>query len=897
MAKWVNFFEDEYRLNFMTSQMLTPYIPFMNGITMGGGVGISVHSKYSMATENTLFAMPETGIGFFPDVGGSHFLSRLRKNLGMYLGLTGARLKGADVVHAGIARHFAYSFDYNSLHNLLVDGHDKYTYTQSAIDYISVPVENLPSFTLEPHLNLIDECFSKNSVEEIVEALKQHSDNPFAVEALQMIERASPLSLKIAFKQIRNGATLDLLDCLKQEFNIAQNMVYNDDFYTGVKATLITKQRNSRPEWKHASIHDVTDAEVDKFFEIPEGGRPFEAGPGVTVRGRGWRRLLNKKFVDPHSSVSTNMGNPAYTGADAMTRVSGSTEFGDEEAYLSQAAYWRFMFSSARFPGSEEYYEAERTKVRSLFQHLDDLSTRTTALNFFKNVRTQDFKKIADNAIVDADLEEALRIADSNLAVRATDVLLAVKSWNYASGDHNIIGHFNLDPSRLEAVFRNLISSTLCPPRLVYLAWKGLLHRFGKQGDVNVEVDEDRLNMIMAVTNKAHELVNRKIAFPPPPVVITENDEILSEYSAKLQGVVGTKVDIFDARCLATIDIDLFYDICNNFILFEDTMFVDEQGQYQSTLRAKLAEAAKTNPDSELMTQSLGDITSNTKYTREQIVEDFTKWLETPLVTANVADVLLPNISDSILVELLRLNTAGDFKIAPETSAARRELNALAITHYEDVAKELNVPSELAHDFAEWMVNKQIMNPTLADRTETVNLHADIVGSWLQEIETRSSESIYQELNANLGMELEKDFVEEMKKEKPIGYDVDNNNQALYPSIGNFELAAMDTYKNLEDSTRSLDCDDLTEMPTDPVEADLFQGSHFWRYIGAFQNFIVDHKASVDIIMQNHYNVASGGREPNEDDIAAVQLPPSYVRRALFAKKNKIPFQIPLRDD
>lgn len=875
-ANWVNFFEDEYRLNFMTSQMMTPYIPFMNGITMGGGVGISVHSKFSMATENTLFAMPETGIGFFPDVGGSHFLSRLRKNVGFYLGLTGARLKGADVIHAGIAKHFAYSFDYNSLHSLLIDGHDKYSYTQRVVDYISVPVENLPAFTLQPHLETIDRCFSKETVEEIMQALREEKkDVEFAQEALKMMERASPLSLKIALKQIRNGASMDLIDCLKQEFRIAQNMLHNDDFYTGVKATLITKERNARPAWKHKSVEDVTDAEVDAFFQLPEEGRDLEVGPGVTVRGRGWRRLLNKKYQDPATWTELGLVNPAYGAADVMNRVSGYSEHTDDLNYFSQAAYWRFIFSSARFPGSTEYYEEENRKIRSLFGYLDDLSTRTTALNFHKNLRDSDIKKIAKNAIMTPDLRQALITADRDLSIRPMDFLLNVQDWKIGA-DPEVVEYYTLTPEVAKQYFNDVISSTTLPIDFVVLTFVSAAKKY-IPGFV---MSSDRENMILIAIAKAREMVTNKFAFPPPPVKTESGD-----------------LHLFSLETLASIDIDTYYSLLQNELSYDDVLSVGTDGLYVST---KL-ENNKMNKTG--FNTTLKSVMESENMTREEILEKFMDWIDTPATSMNVSDILLPNISRSVATELIRLNKSGDFDLAPIASKARGDLHKLAVQQFKTVAIESRVPPELAADFAEWYVTRNTVDSSLGEMKNTIDIHANIVDHWLQELEYRSSAEIYDELKAEHDFPANEIIDEAVAKEQPLGYEVKVNkrgnttsSKAIYPTIVDFPEFATHMFNNLKSDTRDL-LSSTFVVPKTPEESEIRDNASFWAYIGAFKNFTSRPTLAVDIIPGEKYGAAQSQDTVTENDVGVRILPPAYVRRAAFAKKNNIPFQIPLRDD
>ncbi|XP_067618671.1 3-hydroxyisobutyryl-CoA hydrolase, mitochondrial isoform X2 [Eurosta solidaginis] len=164
-----SFFREEYTLNALIGNYVIPYIAIIDGITMGGGVGLSVHGKYRVATERTLFAMPETAIGLFPDVGGSYFLPRLEGKLGLYLGLTGYRLKGDDVLKAGIATHFCESTKLEDLQNDLLNCKDADT-VQNILDKYNAPTKK--DFVLQEVMEKINKCFDANSVEEIVENLK-----------------------------------------------------------------------------------------------------------------------------------------------------------------------------------------------------------------------------------------------------------------------------------------------------------------------------------------------------------------------------------------------------------------------------------------------------------------------------------------------------------------------------------------------------------------------------------------------------------------------------------------------------------------------------------------------------------------------------------------------------
>lgn len=164
------FFRTEYTMNYSIGTLKIPYIAFIDGITMGGGVGLSVHGKYRIATKRTLFAMPETAIGLFPDVGGTYFLPRLQGKLGTYLGLTGFRLKGVDVLHAGIATHFCDVDKLPELEKSLLNVQNNNDVDQVLDEFCEKPYSE---FCLKPHLEQIDECFSAESVEEILARLQK----------------------------------------------------------------------------------------------------------------------------------------------------------------------------------------------------------------------------------------------------------------------------------------------------------------------------------------------------------------------------------------------------------------------------------------------------------------------------------------------------------------------------------------------------------------------------------------------------------------------------------------------------------------------------------------------------------------------------------------------------
>eukprot|EP00461_Guttulinopsis_vulgaris_P002604 UN02605 len=263
------FFREEYQLNWLIHKMVTPTITFMNGVTMGGGVGFAVSDRPKIATEKTLFAMPETGIGFFPDVGSSHLLTRMPHNIGTYLALTGQRLKGADLVHLGLANHFMFTHDYTHLYNGMSDDTHSIQNVNRIVYESAYDTDQLPKMSLHPHTKCIERCFGKKTMEEIIEALEQETEDvEFAQKTLKTLHHMSPLSLKVTLEQMKSARNKDLEECLEMDYRIARNMLSNSDFYTGVNAVLIDKsQRGKRPNWKHASIQEVPLEEAKTLFK------------------------------------------------------------------------------------------------------------------------------------------------------------------------------------------------------------------------------------------------------------------------------------------------------------------------------------------------------------------------------------------------------------------------------------------------------------------------------------------------------------------------------------------------------------------------------------------------------------------------------------------------------
>ena len=250
------FWRTEYRCNAAIKHFGKPYVALMDGFVMGGGVGVSVHGSHRVVTERTTFAMPETFIGLFPDVGGSYFLPRLPGATGMYLGLTGYRLKGPDCVALGIARALVPHDRLETLEAALSDADD----VGAAITHFAEPAKDAPILRDRA---AIDRHFNHGSIEAICGSLESDAGD-WAAAQLVALRKYSPLALKITFRQIRNGANLSFDDCMRMEWRLASRFAQGHDFYEGVRALLVDK--DNAPRWRPATLAAASEAEVESYF-------------------------------------------------------------------------------------------------------------------------------------------------------------------------------------------------------------------------------------------------------------------------------------------------------------------------------------------------------------------------------------------------------------------------------------------------------------------------------------------------------------------------------------------------------------------------------------------------------------------------------------------------------
>lgn len=253
---FLDFYREEYLLNTFIKRFPKPYIALINGIDMGGGVGVSIHGSHRVATEKLMFAMPETGIGLFPDVGGTYFLPRCPGEIGMYMALTGARLKAADALHAGLATHYVPSGRLTALEEALCSTDD----VEEALKGFSAEID--PG-QLECLQEQIDKHFSAGSVEAVIKSLKADGGE-WAAKQLDIMGTKSPTSQKIAYRQMRDGAKASFEECMRIEWRMVNRIYDAPDFFEGIRAVVIDK--DNAPEWSPSTLKEVSEDDVAAYF-------------------------------------------------------------------------------------------------------------------------------------------------------------------------------------------------------------------------------------------------------------------------------------------------------------------------------------------------------------------------------------------------------------------------------------------------------------------------------------------------------------------------------------------------------------------------------------------------------------------------------------------------------
>ncbi|RPA95232.1 ClpP/crotonase [Choiromyces venosus 120613-1] len=280
VRKAVEYFELEYRLDHLIATYPKPYVAFMDGFTMGGGVGLSIHAPFRIATENTLIAMPETKIGFFPDVGGSFFLPRLDGEIGTYLALTSERLKGVQAFYSGLATHYIHSTSLPDLEARLAELafgdyqplEERWKIVDSTIEeFVTGLPEDAPIELSGEIREAIDRCFKFNTIEEILEALTQE-DSDWARQTLESIKSCSPTAVRVTLRQLRAGKEWTISETFQREMHMAAKFMEGKDFVEGVDALLISK--TMEPKWDPPSLEASDESVTNPYFTVGERDRP-----------------------------------------------------------------------------------------------------------------------------------------------------------------------------------------------------------------------------------------------------------------------------------------------------------------------------------------------------------------------------------------------------------------------------------------------------------------------------------------------------------------------------------------------------------------------------------------------------------------------------------------------
>jgi enoyl-CoA hydratase/carnithine racemase len=263
----------EYRLNAQIEAYPKPYVAAVDGYCMGGGLGVAMYADVFAVTERAQVAMPEVGIGFFPDVGASYVLPRLRDRIGWYMGLTGARLSAFDAVACGLATHMLDDVAFARVPEIVADGDMALASLRYRFDRNGLGVAGTSRFPRAPIDSLVPairRCFGEPDVRSIMAALA-HEDGPWAAEALAAMRRASPASLAITFELFRRGSALTLAECLEMEYQLAIRVCKTPEFLEGVRAMVIDKDRT--PRWDPPSVEELSDVALEAPWSEIDVGR------------------------------------------------------------------------------------------------------------------------------------------------------------------------------------------------------------------------------------------------------------------------------------------------------------------------------------------------------------------------------------------------------------------------------------------------------------------------------------------------------------------------------------------------------------------------------------------------------------------------------------------------
>lgn len=261
----LDFFWQEYRLNYFIHQFKKPYIALMDGITMGGGVGISLHGSHPIATEKFSFAMPETSIGLFPDIGASYLLAKCPDKVGLYLGLTGKRIDAYDAKAVNLVKSIIASENVSILIDNLIHtdlSSDPFKAVDACIREYELAKKEAQ---IETRLKAIDTCFLGDRMEEILIALAKYDDE-WANQTLDILEAKSPLSLKVTLEQLHRAKTMSLAECLTMDYRLVNHFMQDKDFYEGIRALLIDKDKT--PHWQPRNLSQVSPEKVSSYFEM-----------------------------------------------------------------------------------------------------------------------------------------------------------------------------------------------------------------------------------------------------------------------------------------------------------------------------------------------------------------------------------------------------------------------------------------------------------------------------------------------------------------------------------------------------------------------------------------------------------------------------------------------------
>ncbi|KAI8328492.1 ClpP/crotonase-like domain-containing protein [Chlamydoabsidia padenii] len=298
------YFKEKSALIQMIATLSTPYVSLLDGYALGGSLGLYAHGPFRIATEKTIFSMPEPGLGVIFNAGASFFLPKLDGGIGTYLALTGSRLEGIDTFYTGIATHYIPSSRLDALEDRLIDLEtSEHDIIQRVLEKFVDPLPAKRIGFSQSVRESIDRCFNHDRLEDIIKALDKEKQTTWTRETRHKLLSMSPTSLRVTLKALRKSKNMSLIDCLKMEFDLMQKFLVTKDFHQGVKGSLLNKPRK-KPEWDPPTLQDITDEDVEQLYFTKPSPNSLNLPSDLDLHTYSYSRFSLPTEEDVHLAVT-----------------------------------------------------------------------------------------------------------------------------------------------------------------------------------------------------------------------------------------------------------------------------------------------------------------------------------------------------------------------------------------------------------------------------------------------------------------------------------------------------------------------------------------------------------------------------------------------------------------